>query len=269
MDRIGPALIVLAVLALIYTAMALGWRARKRRQAAFSAISETPTDAGQLLLEVPVLYVATTPANKPLERLTIPGLTYRGRGTVIVWQHGVTLSVNGEPDVFVPAADVRSIGTSTFAIDRVVESGGLVRLDWTTALTGTDDSRLSAATAGATRAERKAAIAAAVATAHDTAEAVAAVAAATEEFDHAHPGAGSDSHTRHHGSTATMVAHTTADVESYVRVLEQADSIRLQGAVESLVASQHRALHHSSAPRDGRTPGAPTPTTPTQEGSRA
>ncbi|GAA0995312.1 PH-like domain-containing protein [Subtercola frigoramans] len=263
MDRIGPALIVLAILIVIYAAMALGWRARKRRQAAFTAQSETPKDAGNLLLEVPMLYVATTPANKPLERLTIKGLAFRGRGTFIVWQHGVTLSVNGEPDVFVPVADIRSIGTSTYTIDRVVESGGLVRLDWTSALDGDDEARLNAATAGANRAERNAAIARAISTAHDTAEAAAAVAAATEEFDHAHPrpraGDRGAAQTGHRSSTATIVAHSTADVESYVRILDQADSTRVLEAVDGIVAAFTRTTQ----------PNTPPPATPTQEGTLA
>ncbi|MEA9985104.1 MULTISPECIES: hypothetical protein [Subtercola] len=179
MDRLGPALIVLAILLLLYAGMALGWRARKRRQAGYSAAPETPQDAGQLLLEAPMLYVATTPANQPLERLTIPGLAFRARGTFIVWEKGITLSLDGERDVFVPLARIRSIGTSTYTIDRVVESGGLVRLDWISEITTTGDA-------------------------------------------------------------------TTADVESYARILDSGDSIRVLSTVQSLLQKPQLPMQEGS-----------------------
>ncbi|GGF23438.1 PH-like domain-containing protein [Subtercola lobariae] len=239
-NQIVPAIIVVAILVVIYIGMALAWRARKRRQSAFTVDTVTPTDAGDLLLEVQMLYVATTPANKPLERLALPGLAFRGRGTFIVWQKGVTISVNGEPDVYVPLAQIRSIGTSTFTIDKVVESGGLTRLDWTTALVGSDKARLKAATVGATRREKKAAIADAVKSAHDTTEAIAAASAASAEVD-AH----------HHDDTAraesaaaaeAFAAHSTADVESYVRILDGTDALRVLSTVQSLIPKQEGSL---------------------------
>ncbi|PPF86290.1 hypothetical protein C5B96_05105 [Subtercola sp. Z020] len=193
MNNLGPALIVFAVLVVLYLGMLLGWRARKRRQAGFAAAAVTPQDAGALLLEAPMLYVATTPANKPLERLTLPGLAFRGRGTFIVWEKGVTLSINGEPDVYVPFGNIRSIGTSTYTIDRVVESGGLVRLDWTTPLVGDERARTVAATAGATRTEKRAILAAA----------------------------------------AAGDRPSTANIESYVRILDTADSARVLSTVQA------------------------------------
>ncbi|MCU1478483.1 MAG: hypothetical protein JWQ64_3176 [Subtercola sp.] len=240
-NQIVPAIIVLAILVVIYIGMALAWRARKRRQSAFTLNTVTPADTGELLLEVPMLYVATTPANKPLERLALPGLAFRGRGTFIVWQKGVTISVNGEPDVYVPLADIRSVGTSTFTIDRVVESGGLTRLDWTSALVGTEKARLSAATVGATRREKKAAIAEAVQTAHDTTEALAAATAASAGVDSAHAGAD-------HGDGARAAAdispgiHRTAEVESYLRILDTTDSLRVLSTVQSLIPKQEGSL---------------------------
>ncbi len=75
--------------------------------------------------------MATTTAGDPLDRLTIPGLAFRGRGVATVFADGVGLTIPGEPETFIPRASIRSVGTSTWAIDRVVETGGLVRLDWT------------------------------------------------------------------------------------------------------------------------------------------
>jgi hypothetical protein len=133
MERLLWGGIVTALGLLILLAMVLAWRARKRRQAAFGTPAEAPDAAlrGTELAQAAVLYVATTLAGQPLERLTIPGLAFRGRGIVTVFATGVSIAIPGEHETFIPAGRIRSIGTSTWAIDRVVETGGLVRLDWT------------------------------------------------------------------------------------------------------------------------------------------
>ncbi|MFB2582005.1 hypothetical protein ACEXQD_12210 [Herbiconiux sp. P15] len=117
---------------LVLLSMVLAWRGRKKRQAAFvNPAGGSPAERGAELVQSAVLYVATTLAGQPLERLTIPGLAFRGRGTASVFGTGVAIAIPGEPETFIPAARIRSIGTSTWAIDRAVETGGLVRLDWT------------------------------------------------------------------------------------------------------------------------------------------
>jgi len=133
MDRIVPGAIVTAFALLLLAAMFFAWRARTRRQSAFRSPTATPdADArGSVLTQAEVLYVATTTAGNPLDRLTIPGLAFRGRGVVTVTTLGVSISIPGEPETYVEASHLRSVGTSTWAIDRVVETGGLVRLDWT------------------------------------------------------------------------------------------------------------------------------------------
>jgi hypothetical protein len=125
--------LVTVFLLLLLAAMFWAWRARKKRQSAFHRPAEAPaTDArGAELGRASVLYVATTKAGEPLERLTIPGLAFRGRGVVTVFEQGVSLTIPGEPETFIPRAALSSVGTSTWAIDRVVETGGLVRFDWT------------------------------------------------------------------------------------------------------------------------------------------
>ncbi|WP_382305666.1 hypothetical protein [Herbiconiux sp. UC225_62] len=133
MARILPAVLVTAFALLLLAAMFWAWRARKKRQAAFQNPLDAPaTDArGAELGRASVLYVATTTAGEPLDRLTIPGLAFRGRGVVTVFEQGVSLTIPGEPETFIARENLRSVGTSTWAIDRVVETGGLVRFDWT------------------------------------------------------------------------------------------------------------------------------------------
>lgn len=132
-DKTVPAILVTLLALVILAAMFWGWRARKRRQTAFGAPTPAPTtDArGELIADAPVLYVATTRAGEPLDRLTIPGLAFRGRATAGMYRGGFSIVIPGEPETFVATDRIRSIGTSTWAIDRAVETGGLVRLDWT------------------------------------------------------------------------------------------------------------------------------------------
>jgi hypothetical protein len=134
MERLVPGVLVTLLALLLLAAMVWAWRARTRRQSAFSAPAAAGVDAGArgpALARASVLYVATTRAGEPLERLTIPGLAFRGRGELSVSESGIALVIPGEPETFIARAALRSVGTSTWAIDRVVETGGLVRIDWT------------------------------------------------------------------------------------------------------------------------------------------
>jgi hypothetical protein len=129
MDRLIPGTIVIVLLLGIITIMILGWRGRVKRQAQFEVPAADA--AGSTLASSTGLYVATTLANAPLERVTVSGLAFRGRAVVTVSTGGVEVAVNGEKPVFVNTGSIRSVGTSTWTIDRVVESGGMLRLDWT------------------------------------------------------------------------------------------------------------------------------------------
>jgi hypothetical protein len=130
-DRLLPGSIIIVGVIGLLILMVLGWRARGRRQSALSTAA-VPADEllGELRVAVTGLYVSTTTAGAPLDRVTLPGLGFRGRAAVSVFDAGVLIAVTGEPQVFVAADRIRSVGTSTWTIDRVVEEGGLVRLDW-------------------------------------------------------------------------------------------------------------------------------------------
>ncbi|ARJ05403.1 hypothetical protein GCM10010988_04880 [Cnuibacter physcomitrellae] len=131
MSRLLPAALVAVLAVALLAAMVLAWRARKRRQAAFAVTTSAPQSRGAVVESASVLYVATTRAGDPLDRLTIPGLAFRARAIVTVYETGVSIQPDGERETFIAKAYLRSVGTSTWAIDRVVEPGGLVRLDWT------------------------------------------------------------------------------------------------------------------------------------------
>ena len=129
-ERILPGAIVLVFLLVLLFGMYRGWRARQRRQSALPASARPPAELGPDLASADVLYVATTTAGSPLDRIAVNGLGFRGRARVRVTAEGVVLAIAGEDEVFLSTSVLRGFGLATYAIDRVVEPGGLVVLTW-------------------------------------------------------------------------------------------------------------------------------------------
>ncbi|MCC8906607.1 MULTISPECIES: hypothetical protein [unclassified Curtobacterium] len=123
--------IILALVVALFVAMARTWRTRARKQAESVPPVPVPTDVGPAAGSWDGFTVATTRADQPLERITAGGLGFRGRGGVTVHDTGVVLHHAGTPDRWIEASAVRGADRATWAIDRVVEPGGLVRLRWT------------------------------------------------------------------------------------------------------------------------------------------
>lgn len=130
MDRLLPALLLGAVALLAGLGMVLSWRARRRRGAAIGTPLPAPVDAGAPLAAAEVLYVATTIAGQPLQRVAVPGLGFRARGSALVHPIGIVLDLDGGAPVLLPAEGLE-VGRATWAIDRVVEPEGLLLLAWT------------------------------------------------------------------------------------------------------------------------------------------
>jgi hypothetical protein len=135
MDRSIPAIItglfLLGVLALMWRS----WQRRSRRDRALTAgyplpVGDASTAEPVVLATAEAYYVATTPRDAPLERLAIPGLGFRARAALTVTEQGVTLDLDGNEPLFVPGEAIDEVGAAQIAIDRVVETDGLVRLSW-------------------------------------------------------------------------------------------------------------------------------------------
>ncbi|UOE45212.1 hypothetical protein [Agromyces larvae] len=125
---IGAALAVVVIGAAGWL-MIRSWRRRSERDAALSAYP-VPTSLGAAAIDCEVLYVATTPEGRPLERLALPGLAFRGSGRVEVAPEGVVLRIAGELPGFLPADRIAGAARATWAIDRGVEPEGLVAITW-------------------------------------------------------------------------------------------------------------------------------------------
>lgn len=130
MDRLLPTLIIVAFVAGIFALMWWGWRARVRRQSGYASPKPVPEIVGEEIVAPLALYLSTTPAGQPMERLALPVLAFRAQAVLQVTESGVVLQLTGSKRLYIPASDILGIGTATITIDRVVEKDGLVRLSW-------------------------------------------------------------------------------------------------------------------------------------------
>lgn len=126
MDKVLPAIIIIVVVAVILTLMVLSWRRRGRTQAHLPELSSIPADTGEVVGSFDGLYLATTPAGEPLNRIAVRGLGFRQRGRLAVTAGGFILL----DDRFIPLADVTAVSRASWTIDRGVEPDGLSVISW-------------------------------------------------------------------------------------------------------------------------------------------
>lgn len=110
--------------------MILGWRALRRRQTEVVGLSPVPGDPGAAALTEDLLYVATTRAEQPLQRIAVKGLGFRARAVLTVTPAGIRLDLAGAEPGFIPASALRGVGRATWTIDRAVSNDGLVFVRW-------------------------------------------------------------------------------------------------------------------------------------------
>jgi hypothetical protein len=125
-DKTIAAILVIAVLALLLVLMGVSWNRRKKRQSGIPDLAPVPTDLGAPLASFEGLYLATTPAGEPFERVAAHGLGFRSRTTIEVFDGGVLML----GDRFIPAGSITASGAASWTIDRGVEPEGLNVLSW-------------------------------------------------------------------------------------------------------------------------------------------
>lgn len=129
MKYLGTGVTAVILAAVILGLMWLAWRARSRRDGVL--LPEPPQLSGNPIYTVPrVLYIATTRAGEPLERLAIPGLKYRGYSSVDVFTNGLRICVDGEEPVELGNDHITGSGRAQMRIDKVVEHNGLALVRW-------------------------------------------------------------------------------------------------------------------------------------------
>lgn len=110
--------------------MVWGWRRRMRRQQqGIAPLPEVP-ESFEGTTGVRGKYVATTTAGDPYDRIAVRGLAFRGYATVATNPEGILVARDGEADIWIAAARILGVDRATWAIDRVVEAGGLHLIRW-------------------------------------------------------------------------------------------------------------------------------------------
>ncbi|MFP5335590.1 MAG: hypothetical protein ACLGIV_09775, partial [Actinomycetes bacterium] len=122
---------LLVLVPLLLWAMRRGWQARARRQAHVPAPPPAPQAVdGEVLGGVDAVYVTTTSAGRPLDRVVVHGLGVRSNAVVTVSRAGVLVAREGAPDVWVPTDAVRGARRQRGMVGKTVEKEGLVVLTW-------------------------------------------------------------------------------------------------------------------------------------------
>ena len=134
MNFLAVLLTALAIVAVLFATLWIGWRERSRRDAGVNL----PTVIGEVSERFGrVLYVATTPLGQPMQRVHLPGLAFRGWSDVLIHDRGIGIALHGEVPRSLPWEQIDEITTVRTTAGKATEANGLVALRWHA--TGVDD----------------------------------------------------------------------------------------------------------------------------------
>jgi len=125
------AILVTALVAFLILTAFRAWRSRAGAQEnIFSAPLEWLEHPSGSQQWTRINYVATTVKGNPLDRVTAHGLGARGNGRVTISADGVLIERNGERALGIAASQITGVARASTAIDRAVETDGLIQIDW-------------------------------------------------------------------------------------------------------------------------------------------
>ncbi|TLM86366.1 hypothetical protein FDW83_00985 [Pseudarthrobacter sp. NamE2] len=130
MDKILPGLAMLAIAAVVFVLLAIGWRNRLRRQSDVDPLPPVPEAPGEPGAFAEGQYVATTTGGDWLDRIAVHGLGIRTNSTLAVYPHGVLFGRSGAQAVYIPAASLRGVRLDSGMTGKFVEKDGLLVLTW-------------------------------------------------------------------------------------------------------------------------------------------
>jgi len=121
------------LIALILLGIYVGRRNRTKRQQYLATPTEVPVE---LLEREPVAaiegtYVSTVLGDQLLERVTAHRLGNRSQAQIEVHPEGVVLLRVGEPNFFIPAAQLTGVTTVSGIAGKFVEKDGILAISWT------------------------------------------------------------------------------------------------------------------------------------------
>ena len=129
MNQVVFALSIVAVVPLIAVGFWLTVRARRKRQESQLIEPERPSASRAATPGEPVYYLATTYADRPLERIWAHRLGGRGNATMNI-ADAIELHRTGEPGLIIRFDQITGFGRASATIDRGVERDGLTTLNW-------------------------------------------------------------------------------------------------------------------------------------------
>lgn len=127
METYHVGLIALGFFALLAVFAFFAWR---RRMNAQQTLLSKPLASEGATSGSSCFYVATTFANRPLDRVIAHGLAHRGHASISVGEKGLSVERTGEVGFFIPSSDLVEISRGAAVIDRAVEKEGLVVIKW-------------------------------------------------------------------------------------------------------------------------------------------
>ena len=127
METYHVGLISLAFFAALGLLALVAWRKRVNKQ---QALLEKPVEIQASSTGSRCMYVATTFADRPLDRVVAHGLAHRGVAFLSITETGVEISRTGEFSFLIPKSDLIQVGSTSAVIDRAVEKEGLVSIRW-------------------------------------------------------------------------------------------------------------------------------------------
>lgn len=130
-EEMAALLIAVVLVPLLWALLWLGWRGRARRQGGLAPLPPVPDEVPEDVLEdVEAVYVTSTLAGQPLERVVARGLGVRSNAAVRVSRSGVLVARQGAPDVWIPAGALLGVRRERGMVGKVVEREGLVVIRW-------------------------------------------------------------------------------------------------------------------------------------------
>lgn len=129
MSRTGFAIMMAGIAVAILALMWLGWRSRARRDSNVTLTARALSDV--VLAEFTgVQYVSTTLLGRALERVSLPGLRYKGFAVLTVRADGVEIAVTGESPVSISQPSLLGTSRSSGRVGKAVEAEGISVLEW-------------------------------------------------------------------------------------------------------------------------------------------
>ena len=115
-----------------------GWRNRRVRFRHLEGSLMRTLPASPSLLSFEGLYVDTTLADNPMDRVPVGPLSFRAKAQFSIHPEGLVVGAQGEAPVVLGSGGGIEAGLATWTIDRVVEPEGLVMIRWTLGDTALD-----------------------------------------------------------------------------------------------------------------------------------